>query len=146
MDVGWFEDWLTDPNSLDLLSSSDLFFPNEREAELMTRQSEPEAMLDWMADHRIPRVALKLGSRGAMLLWEGDLYRCPAFRVKPVDTTGAGDCFNAGFIYAWLHGQQPEECLRTATICGALSTRGLGGIATFPSKLELEEALEAVSQ
>jgi sugar/nucleoside kinase (ribokinase family) len=63
--------------------------------------------------------------------------------VANLDTTGAGDCFDAGFIHAWLEGEPPQVCLETANICGALSTRALGGIAGFPSLSELKAALAA---
>ena len=131
--------------SLDLLRECDMFFPNEREGERMTGESEPKAMLRWWRDRDVPGVALKLGDMGAMLLCHGKLYRQPPYRVKPVDTTGAGDCFDAGYIHGWLNGHTPLDCLRIAAICGAMSTRGLGGIATFPTMEELEEALEKIS-
>ena len=57
-----------------------------------------------------------------------------------VDTTGAGDSFNAGFLYRWLEGAPLVECLRLGAACGALSTRGLGGTAAQPT-LEEAEAL-----
>jgi sugar/nucleoside kinase (ribokinase family) len=56
-----------------------------------------------------------------------------------VDTTGAGDCFDAGFLYAWLRGEDPQSCLKTGVLCGAHSTRRLGGIAGFPTLAELEQ-------
>ncbi len=145
LDVGWHEPWLGDPQSLDLLRECDLFFPNEREGQRMSGEEEPEAILHWMAAHGIGNVALKLGERGAMLLWEGELYRCPPYPVKAVDTTGAGDCFDAGFIHGWVNGLTPPEWLRLGAICGALSTRGLGGIATFPDPDEMQEALTEMS-
>jgi ribokinase len=144
IDVGWHEYWLTDPRNYDMLREADLFFPNEREAALMTGHSDPEHMLETLTCKGVRNVALKLGAKGAVLSWRGELIWCPAYPVKPADTTGAGDCFDAGFIYAWLNGEPPEYCLRTACVCGALSTRGLGGIATFPLKEELEETLETV--
>ncbi|MBV8820290.1 MAG: carbohydrate kinase family protein [Acidobacteriaceae bacterium] len=144
IDVGWHEPWLADPRSLDLLREADLFFPNEREGERLTGQSEPREMLNWLWDQGVERVALKLGSQGAMAMWHGRIHYCPPYPVKPVDTTGAGDSFDAGFIYGWLQGLVPEECLRVAAICGALSTRGLGGLMTFPDKEELEEVLAEV--
>lgn len=144
IDVGWHESWLTDPRKDDLLRQADMFFPNEREAALMTGRSEPEAMLEALTDRGIRNFALKLGPKGGVLSWRGELIWCPPYPVEPVDTTGAGDCFDAGFIYAWLKGESPEYCMRMANVCGALSTRALGGISGFPSKQELEEALEAV--
>ena len=100
-------------------------------------------MLAWLAHRGVRNVALKLGERGAALLWDGEIFHCPPHKVKAVDTTGAGDCFDAGFICGWLHGLEPDRCLRVGAICGALSTRGLGGIASFPSKEELERELES---
>lgn len=144
IDVGWHETWLTDPDSYDLLRLVDIFFPNEREGELMTGASEPSKILQALAAKGVPRVALKLGAKGAMLDWEGQIFRTPPFPVEPLDTTGAGDSFDAGFIYGWLQGAPPEECLQIGNVCGALSTRGLGGIATFPAIEELEEALAGV--
>jgi sugar/nucleoside kinase (ribokinase family) len=57
-----------------------------------------------------------------------------------VDTT-AGDCFDAGFLYAYLRGMEPRQCLRAGTACGELSVRALGGVAAVPSKEELESIL-----
>lgn len=144
LDVGWHEFWLTDPRNHAMLREADLFFPNEREAALMTGRREPKDMLEALHRKGVRNAALKLGSKGAVLCWNGEVIWGPPYHVDSVDTTGAGDCFDAGFIYAWLNGESPEYCLRTACICGALSTRGLGGIATFPLKEELEEALETV--
>lgn len=140
VDVGWFESWLDDRRSLDLLRDSDMFFPNEREGQRMTGQTRPEAILKWFRDREVHNVALKLGDQGAALLCNGKLFCAPPYPVKAVDTTGAGDCFDAGFIYGWLTGEDPEESLRIGAICGALSTRWLGGIVGFPTKEELEAA------
>ncbi|MGI8743803.1 MAG: carbohydrate kinase family protein [Bryobacteraceae bacterium] len=144
IDVGWHEFWLTDSRKDNMLKQADLFFPNEREAALMTGHSEPEAIIQALTGQGVRNFALKLGPKGAVLSWRGELIWCPPYPVDPVDTTGAGDCFDAGFIYGWLNGESPEYCMRAANVCGALSTRGLGGVRGFPSKEELEEALEPV--
>ena len=89
----------------------------------------------------LPRVALKLGKDGAALLWDGEISMQKPGATESVDTTGAGDCFDAGFLYAWLSGMKPAECLKAGAVCGELSTRELGGIAGFPSKEELETIL-----
>jgi len=144
IDAGWHESWLSDPLSYELLRQVDIFFPNEREGELMTGASEPRDILRRLQEKGVRRVALKLGAKGAMLDWDGQIFRCPPYPVEPLDTTGAGDSFDAGFIHGWLTGASPEECLQIAAVCGALSTRGLGGIETFPTKQELEDALTLV--
>jgi sugar/nucleoside kinase (ribokinase family) len=138
LDVGWSKDWLRDAQSLRALRAVDLFMPNEREAELMTGQTEPETMLQAFAAAGLRTVALKLGADGSALLHDGKFYFAAPHYVTPLDTTGAGDCFDAGFLFAWLKGKAPAECLRMANLCGALSTRALGGIAAFLTKDENE--------
>lgn len=138
LDVGWHAEWLRNRRHLQALSHVDLFMPNEREAELMTKQSEPEAMLRQFAKAGLRGVALKLGAQGAMLLWEDQIYSCPPPMVKPRDTTGAGDCFDAGFIHAWLAGGAPEEWLQAGNVCGALSTQQLGGVDGLPTARQLQ--------
>ena len=138
LDVGWHEQWLSDERSMDILRYIDIFFPNEREAQRMTGVEDPAAMLRQFAQAGAARVALKLGREGAALLWNGETLFAKRFPVNPIDTTGAGDCFNAGFLYAWLGGRAPAECLRAAAICGALSTEALGGVEGFPTAARLE--------
>jgi len=133
LDTGWHPSWLSDARALDWLSPIDIFFPNQPEAALITGESTPERILQRFADAGVRRVALKLGSQGAALLWDGKTYYAGPHPVTPIETTGAGDCFNAGFLYEWLRGATPETCLRTANICGALSTQSPGGIEGFPS-------------
>src|ERR1041384_8222366 len=133
LDVGWHPPWLRDPRALDLLRKIDIFFPNRPEASLITGECRPEEILRYFQRAGIQRVALKLGAEGAALLWDGEIYFAGPHPVSPVDTTGAGDCFDAGFLYAWLRGESPEKCLRTANVCGALSTEARGGIEGFPA-------------
>lgn len=141
LDVGWHEDWLADPRALALLPMLDVFFPNEVEAQRMTGETGREIILHKLASAGARRVALKLGPDGALMLWDGDILRAPPYPVKPVDTTGAGDCFNAGFLHFWLRGASPEACLQAANFCGAASTQAYGGVNGFPDlervKLEL---------
>lgn len=138
LDVGWHEEWLRDPRSMSILESVDIFFPNQSEAYAMTGESEPRGMLEAFGDTGVETVVLKLGARGAALLHQGRIIFGERFPVEPIDTTGAGDCFDAGFLHAWLQGDEPETCLRVATICGALSTEALGGVSGFPAKERLE--------
>lgn len=139
IDVGWHPEWLTSKASWEALKKVDVFFPNEREAELMTGESAPEAMLKKFADAGFRAVALKLGEAGSMALWDGKIIHCLPHTVSAIDTTGAGDCFNAGFISGWLDNQPPLWCLQIGNFCGALSTTGLGGISAFPDWRRAEE-------
>lgn len=144
VDVGWVESWLADPQSLVALREIDLFMPNEREGAAMTGQREPEGMLTAFAAAGLPRVALKLGAAGSMMLDEGRIVKCPGVPVTPVDTTGAGDCFDAGFLAAWQSGLPARECLEIGNFCGARSTTKPGGLNGFPARHELGDRLERV--
>jgi sugar/nucleoside kinase (ribokinase family) len=88
---------------------------------------------------------VKLGPRGAATLADGALLEVPAFPVEPVDTTGAGDSFDAGFLHAWLGGRPLAECLRWGSACGSLSTRGSGGTGHQPDRAEVERLLTVPS-
>ena len=138
VDVGWHPEWLSDPRSRAALHHVDIFLPNEREASLMTGECEPRLILEAFRKMGMKRVALKLGPPGSALLYDEKIMFCGPIPVQAVDATGAGDCFDAGFLFAWLRGDDPESCLKAGTICGALSTRQLGGIAGFPTVAELD--------
>jgi sugar/nucleoside kinase (ribokinase family) len=142
IDAGHHPEWLRDPRALDVLRSVDLFFPNKAEASHLTGESDPARILRRFADAGLPGVALKLGDLGAQLLFDGAMYEAAPHRASPVDPTGAGDSFDAGFLHAWLRGESPERCLATANVCGALSTEAYGGIAAFPSR---ERVLQELS-
>lgn len=142
LDVGWQEDWLKDSRSTDLLRQIDIFFPNEAEGRAMTGASEPEAMLNWFASHGVRRVVLKLGAKGAAMLLDGTMKFVPGRAAVAVDTTGAGDCFDAGFLHAWLRGESPSDCLRLANVCGSISTEALGGLNALNSEEWLRMKME----
>jgi sugar/nucleoside kinase (ribokinase family) len=90
-----------------------------------------------------PIVGATLGARGAIVYYEGEFLESPSFAVPGGcrDTTGAGDAFHAGFIYAMLLGEDLEDCMRTANAVAALKCRELGGRAALPAVAELNEFL-----
>ncbi len=121
-----------------ILAAADIFFPNEREASLITGRDDPLAAAHGLvamaeAEGRDPAagplvVALKLGAEGALVVRGDEALRLPASRVPVVDSTGAGDSFDAGFIRAFLDGRPLAEMLALAVACGTLSTRAVGGV------------------
>lgn len=131
--------WLTEPASLQVLKAVDLFLPNEQEAEWISGETGTRAILSNLRSRGLRKVGLKLGGKGAALAWNHKDFLVDTFPVLAKDTTGAGDCFNAGFLYAWLNRQPPLTCLEIANYCGALSTRELGGIDGFPTARELRD-------
>jgi len=140
LDTGWHEDWLRDPSNLEVIRRTSVFFPNEREARAMTRAKDPAQMLEFFDQHGAGCVVIKLGKMGAVMVQAGVMYECPGFDVDVVDTTGAGDAFNSGFIHGLLDRQSPQRCLEMACLCGALSTRAAGALQALPTREELESS------
>jgi sugar/nucleoside kinase (ribokinase family) len=124
----------------DVLRHVDVFLPNQDEACALTGTNTPEDALHAL-DNGITRSVVKAGSRGAFLRERGESVFAPAYALNPVDTTGAGDSFNAGFLHAWLRDLPLRDCLRWGNACGALSTRGVGGTAT---QATVDEALAMI--
>jgi sugar/nucleoside kinase (ribokinase family) len=139
LDTGFDPGGRWDGGLRETLAHTDLFFPNEVELQALTGCSDPVDGLRALANGRT-RVVAKLGAGGAMALDGGGTVHVPAYPVETVDTTGAGDSFNAGFLHRWLQGAPLLDCLRLGAACGALSTRALGGTGAQPT-LEEAEAL-----
>ena len=126
-DFGWNEPLTNDRGLIDLIDAVDFVFVNEHEARLYTGSATlEEAIPHWRERKAITIV--KLGDAGAAWIAPNRDIHVPAPRVKALDTTGAGDSFNAGFLVAWLRGKSPEQCLKAGNKIGAESTRKAGGI------------------
>jgi sugar/nucleoside kinase (ribokinase family) len=78
-----------------------------------------------------------------MSMQNGAVVQVDGFPVSPVDTTGAGDSFNAGFLHAWLRSYPLREALQFGCACGAMSTLGIGGTGAQPSEKDAHEFLRA---
>ncbi len=122
------------------LEEIDLFFPNEVEASALTGRENPVEALEALQNGRTLTV-VKLGAKGSMAMRASEVIQFPAFSVDLVDTTGAGDSFNAGFLHAWLLASPLRECLRIGAACGALSTQGPGGTSAQPDLAALRRFL-----
>lgn len=142
LDTGFDPSGTWDSGLRETLGETDVFFPNEVELRAISGCSDPEQGLRALDDGRT-RVVAKLGPLGAMALDAGQAVRVPAYAVEPVDTTGAGDSFNAGFLYRFMEGAPLAECLRLGAACGALSTQGLGGTAAQPTLAEAEALIRS---
>ena len=137
LDTGWPSDQDMNGDLSAVWPHLDVFLPNEVEAERLTDSANVEEALSKLSA-RVPTVAVKLGPNGALASHRGRVVRRPAFAVEVVDTTGAGDSFNAGFLHGYLEGWAPGDCLDLGNACGALSTRAAGGTT---SQASLDEAL-----
>jgi sugar/nucleoside kinase (ribokinase family) len=130
---------LADPDVVAALRAVDIFAPNRDEALHLTGAATAEQALARLAD-LTPTVIVKCGADGA-IAQRGDLVAgAPGIAVPVVDTTGAGDCFNAGFMDGYLRGEPLELCLRRGNICGGLATTARGGGA-LPTSAQVEERM-----
>jgi len=142
LDPGFDPDEKWGPDLRETLDYVDVFFPNEVELRGISGRSDLELALLGLSNGHTQVVA-KLGREGAMALVEGRLVRVPAPLVDPIDTTGAGDSFNAGFLHRWLAGQSVEASMRYGTACGAISTQALGGTGCQAGEAEVERFLKS---
>jgi len=120
-----------------VLQKVDIFLPNEFECQAISGKKNLDEAVDHIGKN-VKFLGVKLGDRGALLRHNSKQYHEKSVPVDVVDTVGAGDSFDAGFIYGYLAGWNPASILKFATICGSLSTRKAGGTPAQPS---FEEAI-----
>jgi sugar/nucleoside kinase (ribokinase family) len=122
------EKW--DSNIRDVLRHTDIFFPNETEAKRLTgARSVPQAAK--LLGEVTPVIVVKLGAQGALVYRAGKTLRVLARKVHVVDTTGAGDSFNAGYLACFLKGGGIRQCAAAGIAAAARSVTRLGGTAAF---------------
>lgn len=141
LDVGHHARWLRDPANWSICATVDHLLPNKREAELLCGSSA-ESYLDFTRRSGWRSGVIKLGAHGAAMRQEEQTWRVASPDVKVVDTTGAGDAFNAGFIDGLLDDATGEECLRRGCVCGSMSTRVAGALGGLPDRKEFEKFYE----
>lgn len=128
-----------------VLPHIDLFFPNRSEVLFTSRAVDFEQGLAVLA-RQIPIIGVKLGADGGMACRGKELIFSPPLAVNVVDTTGAGDSFNAGFLYGYLNEYPLAKTLELACACGSLSTRAAGGTSAQPTLAEAVNALQQTNQ
>ncbi len=139
-DFGWNEGLAAHEALPTLMDAVDLVFLNELEAPLYAHATSLDDAYPRLRTAR-SNVVVKLGALGSRWLRaDGDVVM-PAPVVDAVDTTGAGDAFNAGFLSAWLRGASPATCLATGNSVGAASTQAAGGLDALPTARQLPRLL-----
>jgi ribokinase len=131
-----------------LLGRTTWLTPNETEAQILLGRVhlEPAAAAEKLLAMGVRNVALKLGSQGVFLAGRDcPAQLVPAFPVKVVDTTAAGDCFNAAFAVALTRGRAPALAARYAAAAAAISVTRAGAQPSLPSAVEVEAFLAQAS-
>ena len=128
LDTNWDPAQTWDGGLAAALAQVDLFFPNEQEALAISRQATVEAALTALLA-QTPIVAIKRGAAGALVGQGTQRWTVPVDPVAAiVDTVGAGDSFDAGFLAAWLAGRPLPECAELGNRCGRAVTQARGGL------------------
>lgn len=142
IDPNWDPSGEWDSGLLALLPEVDVFMPNEVEALSLARISVIEDAIARLRSGGAGTVVVKTAGQGAVGAQASGLMTVPAITTQLVDSTGAGDSFDAGFIAGFLGGEPLGRCLEIGNACGALSTRGIGGTSTQATMVEALEAIE----
>ena len=122
----------------EILDVVDILFLNEAEVKALSGNEKVETAVN-ILEKKANIVAVKLGPDGAIVQKGAENVYMPAFQVEVLDTIGAGDSFDAGFVYGYLRNWSLEKSLKLAIACGSLSTTGHGGTEAQPT---LEGALQ----
>ncbi len=112
----------------------DFMVPSWDEASYVTGQDQEEKMADYFLERGVGNVIIKLGRDGSFFKNADERFYADPYIVTPVDTTGCGDNFTAGFIHSYLKGQSMQECVRFASAAGALNSQGLGASSYIRSE------------
>jgi ribokinase len=130
-----------------LLRTIEILVVNETEAEIITGRKLEENNIEVMADTLLsmgPKVVLiTLGDKGCFLKTEGEKYIIPAFKVKPVDTTAAGDTFCGAVAAEYMRGNNWSEILKFASAAAAISVTRMGAQPSIPKRSEIQQFLNS---
>lgn len=143
MDPGWDEDALRDPRLAAMVAELDFFMPNVAElCHFADHEDVSLAAARTLATMHNGMIVLKEGAAGATAFAAGQSpVHMPALPVTPLDTTGAGDAFDAGFLYAFFQGASLDASLACGAVCGGLSTTAVGGVDALPTRDEVTQWL-----
>jgi sugar/nucleoside kinase (ribokinase family) len=122
---------------LKILPHVDLLLPNEREVQKIARVNDPDQAIDAVAK-KVPLLVVKRGDKGAVAVRGRDRSAAAAIRVDVVDTVGAGDSFDAGFLHEYVRGAVLARCVEYGNLAGAFSTTSCGGTEAFRNKSSLQ--------
>ncbi len=137
---------ITDPSPFNedryILENTDILTPNENEAQLLAgcaikNVEDAKKASKIILEKYKSNVIIKLGHNGSLINYEGDIKYFKPYKVEPVDTTGAGDCFNGAFASEFLRTENIDKSMEFANIAGALSTTGYGAFPSFPYRNQI---------
>jgi 2-dehydro-3-deoxygluconokinase len=120
------------------VSKADMVFVSEEDLGHLYPNSDSAEASGRVLSFGPDLVVLRRGRAGCQVLSGGENIPVPGWPEDPVDSTGAGDAFNAGFLVSWLEGRSLEEAARFANAVGALTVGGLGAVNPLPYRGQVE--------
>lgn len=140
LDPGWDEAALRDPRLHQMMTELDYFLPSRSELCFMMDTDDMQIALSRaLQQMKRGEIIMKNGAEGAIAATDNLIVS--TLSVTPIDTTGAGDAFDAGFLYALTQGYPLKDCLHYGTVCGALTTTAIGGAEGTPTLDEVKKWL-----
>ncbi len=142
-DTGWDPGgWSGEDTELvkNILHNVDIFFPNIKEGKAITGAKDERDICKELLDLGPEIIGLKCGKMGCYVAARDEIYSIPPFGVETIDTTGAGDVFDAAFILGYLRNWDLEKTGRFANAAAALSTMGYG-TERYPTEGEIRRLL-----
>jgi len=124
-----------------LLALSDIVLLGDDEAHLLLETRKPELIVSKLKNLGVSKIAIKLGDKGAVVSDGVKTYQIATFPATVVDSIGAGDAFNAGFLYGVLENKSIEESGKIAAIMGACAVSTMGDVEGLPSIQQLDAVL-----
>ncbi|MCD4670681.1 MAG: hypothetical protein K8S14_09575 [Actinomycetia bacterium] len=126
---------------LNIIRRIDLLFLNKKEILNITKAGRVEKALDKLSDY-VEIVIVKMGKEGSITKTPKNTYYLDSIESVFSDSTGAGDNFDAGFIYGFLNSYDFSKCLNIANICGAKNVENIGGVGSIKRFIKLRESIE----
>ena len=130
-DMQWDPKETWDMDMEDILPHVNVFLPNEMELKSLTGKKDLYEAIDSVKKYS-ETIVIKRGNKGSIVVQDNNLFDLPSFlNEKVIDTVGAGDSFNAGFIFKYIQNGNISECQKFGNLAGAVSTTAAGGTTAF---------------
>lgn len=128
------------------LELADIVIPSIEDIQIIAGPISPEKAVRQILKRGPKIVAIKLGAQGCLVGSNKKMIRVPGFRVRPIDTTGAGDAFDGAFAVGLLEGWELEEIAKFSNAVGALATLGKGAVEPLPRRSKVYEFIKSYSR
>lgn len=125
------------------VAAADVLMPTEQELQFLAGVSDTAQAVDLLRRANTDKLIVMTKGAAGCTVWHSEVCHIAGFAVDEADPTGAGDCFDAGFLVRWLAGDHPVEAARFANACGALAVTAVGPMAGAKRLSEVQAFMEA---